>query len=416
MHLRRFSSKAPGVWKQQRGQLLDRLHSAQTSVGVVDALKAAIAVDKSPLPFLPEDAQAIATGHKRLVYLKQQLATDSSTLSFSCTACGSCCRKLSSTVLLDPLDTWLVESDSDSDFSYHLGQFDRGGLGDAGSATAGERGTLLRVGLHWSNAPLVERNGVAPIQFLKPRDSGGGDVRCPFSAVVQPPAAGLPKPLPALTCTLGPARQPYACALYPLGDVWKGHSHTWYSVDHEKCEGVSPNAPAVPLPAYVDRNGLGVRQEASHWFKRLAVAHACSGTEQATERATVGRSTAINVPRLRAQTTLPGWFLSSLDRIEDSVLLAPNTSKTHTKKALTWSNIDLTDLLLKIWRDRTRLVWYRPREAGILPALLTTGLHAHARPDVSQWPTVRDAIEQYTAQLHEEWRGLVLPAVQAKAG
>ena len=273
----------------------------------VSALRATLlAFARSGTPLPPSfagDAATIAAGTK-------QLLGDADLLSFTCTGCGACCRGMSDSVLLDPLDVarashalraplppshtapgvgcWSVDA---LPVGSHLPTLLSSRMHHPPSAAwlSGEADAALKAGV---------TRGLAPLLFLKSVPVEGGGRQCPFAV----PGPHTPHPgggtaattLPGLRCSLGREGQPLACALYPLGDLWSwaptpyspstDRTH-YYTLDAARCEGVSPAAPPRTVAAYRDANGLPARRAAGEWFVTLATAAAVVLSAQAPSAA-----------------------------------------------------------------------------------------------------------------------------------
>ena len=227
---------------------------------------------KPSLPsFLPADTNAVLSEKKRLL-------DDTSLFTFSCTTCGSCCRSLPDSVLIDPYDFFLIRSKKtkilNDSFSFRklYGQFDVSVISDDSNITITDS---------W-NVIAKTKFGISPLLFLKSIDlDDNGNKRCSFSETIN--FNSLQSSIqPKLTCSLGPDNMPYSCSLYPLGDFF--HStltkKSFYSeASSKQCEGLSTTTTIKPITVkqYAEKNHLNKRRENSEWFRRLATAHACGG-------------------------------------------------------------------------------------------------------------------------------------------
>jgi hypothetical protein len=116
-----------------------------------------------------------------------------------------------------------------------------------------------------------------------------------------------------------------------------------------------------------------------------------------------GPKTAISSAVVKLRALGIAWLDAGLTLIE--------TELTHSR--VTWAQVDLADLLLRLERDRIRGIWYAPRAAGILsPDLCGTVLDGGELQ--ACWPDVRDGIERSTKDFHQQWKEQVLPALLRK--
>jgi hypothetical protein len=53
-----------------------------------------------------------------------------------------------------------------------------------------------------------------------------------------PESANVYKKKTGLGCSFGPKHMPTACALYPLGELWKNKEKSFFSLDNKNCEGI----------------------------------------------------------------------------------------------------------------------------------------------------------------------------------
>lgn len=391
---------------------MSTLRGAGTASELLAALRRARPRKAGAWPaFLPDDVERVVRGDKALLALSPATAA-APALAFACTSCGSCCRTLSSSVLLDPADTWTISAQlggaplPPSAVRRVLGRFEAAALGAPATASG------------WTQAA---REGLAPVQYLSPSDGGDGDVRCGF-AMPACSADGSARSPVALECSLGPAAMPYACSLYPLGDFFTSKSAQFYSLDEAGCEGVGGRAGAAPPPLrtlgeYRDTNALQQRQAAAEWFRRLATGHSCSGLEADTARAGARASTPRLAQQLRAVSAIGGvpWLRPGLDAVEGELQVTGRT----------WGAVEPVDLLLRLLRDRLRALWYAPAQGGVegaaqaMGAAVTEVQAARAagarQPVLPGWAAVEPLVEAATQALHAEWRGLILPALRGPA-
>jgi hypothetical protein len=104
------------------------------------------------------------------------------------------------------------------------------------------------------------------------------------STVARPPRNVSSRTTAGLRCTLGPAHQPTACALYPLGELYStpvgtssSASSRYYSLDVSHCEGtraistVDGSSARGTVAQYEERNGLAQRRlEWEHFEREVA--------------------------------------------------------------------------------------------------------------------------------------------------
>ena len=231
---------------------------------------------KPSLPsFLPADTNAVLSGKKRLL-------DDMSLFTFSCTSCGSCCRSLPDSVLIDPYDFFLIRSkktkilndsssSSSSPFRKLYGQFDVSVISDDSNIIITDS---------W-NVIAKTKFGISPLLFLKSIDlDDNGNKRCSFSETFNLNSLQSSIP-PKLTCSLGPDNMPYACSLFPLGDFFHStltKTFFYSEASSKQCEGLSTTTiKPITVKQYAEKNHLNNRRENSEWFRRLATAHACGG-------------------------------------------------------------------------------------------------------------------------------------------
>jgi hypothetical protein len=256
-----------------------------SSRAVAGAVISAVEADAFPLAF-SSDVGGVALGFKPLLHepLKGTVeaqapvagvaaapsSSPSSSFSFSCTSCGRCCRSYASSILLDPHDIHRMTAaeaaataatgssrpgSARADlgllrrfpgrFRTALGRFALAALPPASRPQGGTGSDRVLVvsdggesGAEPFAVPIVAEGGLAPVVFLRPVDTGGGDTRCGFAVPAgpgpgpgSPPNAALVRSPAPLRCSLGPEGMPYACSLYPLGDFFTGTAARFYSVD-----------------------------------------------------------------------------------------------------------------------------------------------------------------------------------------
>jgi hypothetical protein len=383
---------------------------------------------------LAGDAGRVAAGEKTLLVhdtARTAAAAASSTFRFDCTACGSCCRAYSSSVMLDPHDLFLMAMSPSRSMAASAGH---GPHKDVIDERPGAFELLW--GLHDADAfppsqPLAfpggpgtrPLRGIVPVLYLKPKASADapGDVRCQFSvpqdkqqdgssgAVRGAPAAGrrgrtgssAAKPA-RLSCSFGPANMPYACSLYPLGEFWRnnhpriGSELVWYSLDQKGCEGVDTatgergagggtetvsERALRTLQQYRDGNQLEGREGASLWFRQIATLFACSDV---MERVVAGvRSGAIS----REAAAL--WRQQQRSGLPASVLPLPPWPQSFLVEKLDSKQRETASSLLHALGMQLAAVWYRPAGTG-------SGTGA--------WVDAAKSIEKQTQELEGRWR------------
>jgi hypothetical protein len=147
----------------------------------------------------------------------------------------------------------------------------------------------------WFSYP-AEKN---PVQLTEEAEAVGAAADTAKPGLVRPPArqpppSGPTAPTAGLRCRLGPANQPTACALYPLGELYSNRSAApttaassnsasllvapaaaaaakYYTLDVTNCEGTRavPSATTTTTVAgYEARNGLVGRRAEWEWFER----------------------------------------------------------------------------------------------------------------------------------------------------
>jgi hypothetical protein len=272
------------------------------------------------------DAGDVAVGRKEL------LGRDDS-FRFSCTGCGGCCRGFSDTVLLDPADVARMrQAAAAADILPNLrlveGVWRREALPDGLAAAlppspaadspsplfpllylrsrpaGGAVASAGRRRAARARAPPAPQPGTPDRPLVLPSDAAGHRV-CGFAQAVpegrRPHTGGAEGARAGLRCMLGAEHMPYACALYPLGEMWLSPSgsaqrpsnqpslwraasaavdeedrQTAYTLDPE-CEGVvevasSPHSPPGmgSLAEYASRRHLDLRQAQSLWHRLLS--------------------------------------------------------------------------------------------------------------------------------------------------
>ena len=292
---------------------------------------------RAPLPaFLPTDTPLILRGRKHL------LNSSHSSLTFSCTGCGSCCRSYSSTVLIDPHDISVMRLPPKEGLHASVSQQYQGNfVHRVGLFTLEALTPAVKVGSVLHGLPITRSRGTAPIVFLRALQGESGE-RCSFA--LEGKTGG------GLTCSLGPERMPLSCALYPLGFFMPTDGQdSFYSVDTRGCEGLGdgekpmasgeeqPVAPTVSVQNYLDTRGLGPRVANASWYQSLATAWACSGIEHLAEGVTEP------IEALRRRLVIKG--------------VHPPPSWLYEPKEGTASNLGPPPLLIAL-RQAIRNVWY----------------------------------------------------------
>jgi len=307
---------------------------------------------------LPADAPAVAAGRKPLV-------AESSALSFSCTACGACCRKPAASVLVDPPDLHrMARTLGAPPLLLYPHRFHRAlGLFELAALPRGAGSSTLCVGPDLE-LPITHASGTAPVIFLK-LDSASST--CQFALPHERSAPGVsafgrssPKSAgdnnggtttsstrstsgsrnnhgarSGLACSLGPAGMPLACSMYPLGAFFRAEPSgvQFFSVDSPGCEGLgavgaargprgsSPASDAgsshLTVATYL-RGGLNsapsgaadLRLAAAAWWQRLATAWAVSGIERRAAGVSSVRAAAASLRARGAHA--PAWVEAAL--------------------------------------------------------------------------------------------------------
>lgn len=340
-------------------QSLDAAPDASTLLKELKVFAASRSRKSKALPsFLPSDAPAVITEKKRI------LDKDSS-LNFSCTSCGQCCRSLPDSVLLDPHDYSLIinsnlpAASNNSSFRRVYGQFDV-------SVVSPNDEKNVKITHDWM-IPTKTATGIAPVLFLRTSDlQNDGDSRCPFSTIAPSPSP-TPSLLPKLVCSLGPSLMPYACSLYPLGDFFQSSitKKSFFSLDSQhNCEGIQKETTSTssPVSQYVDRNNVEQRQESSEWFRRLATGHSCGGFSE----------TLINF-----FTTMDNERAKQINPLWRDALPAWARTANNAKEAV------------ESFHNKTRQIWYR-------------------HDSCKSWEETQTQITQETRALHDSINMLIL--------
>lgn len=378
-----------------------------------------------PLSF-SGDAALLLSGERRVV-------TSTSEFDFACTGCGACCRSYPNDVMLDPHDVWLVSraaaaglgSTSDMHRQFPRAFQTQLGIFEAAPHLVEEK---VRSSAATGNAPLASLHKLAPVLFLRTKrvkqtskQTGAVRVeeRCWFSysaektqvpmeeddvneavsvsgepGVVRPPTRKTPagNSTAGLRCRLGPAHQPTACALYPLGELYTSDSAglgpaavptadssvtgssppipsaaKYYSLDVTNCEGTHVRSTAstrTTVAGYEERNGLVGRRKEWEWFER----------------------------ELARPFAARGWLTLQ----PDSAALPASAAA-----ALTPDFRDrLTDALFAVWYDFDSLEC-APSVVSDPDAASAKGAAAPSDPRFPDWPAARAAITAATQRITE---------------
>lgn len=322
--------------------------SGTTPTALLNELRAFMAQRRrAPLPaFLPTDTPLILRGRKHLLSKLQ------SSLNFSCTGCGSCCRSYSSTVLIDPRDVFAMRLPPNSGphssvsqqhpdhFVHRVGLFTL-------EALPPNSNPPIKVGSILHGLPITRPRGTAPIVFLRAHTDESGGEKCSF-ALEERRGGGL-------TCSLGPDRMPLSCALYPLGYFMPTDGQdSFFSVDTRGCEGLGggEKQQGGTVESYLDARGLGPRVANASWYQSLATAWACSGMEHMAE----GVKEPIETLRQRLVTkgiSPPSWLQQ-----EASVGMASSNLPSPLL-------IALRQAIRNIWYENGGVLWSREVEEGM---------------------------------------------------
>ena len=379
-----------------------------------------------PLSF-SGDASLLLSGERRVV-------TSASEFDFACTGCGACCRSYPNDVMLDPHDIFLVSraaaaglgSTSDMHREYPRAFQSQLGIFESAPHLIEEK-MQARSSATIGSAPLASLHKLAPVLFLRTKrvkqtskQTGAVRVeeRCWFSysaektpvpmeadaegeavsasgepVMARPPARKTPagnNSTAGLRCRLGPAHQPTACALYPLGELYTSNNAglgpaaapasdatatssspapasvaKYYSLDVTNCEGTRVRSSAstrTTVAGYEERNGLVGRRNEWEWFEReLARPFAARGwlTLQPDSAALPASAAAALTPEFREQ---------------------------------------LTDVLFTVWYDFDSLECAPSVASG---AATAKGATAASEPRFPDWPSARAAITTATQRITE---------------
>lgn len=377
----RVHAPSTRVLPMARGHFLSRAHAATTPSALLAELRAFASQRRRPTwpnSLSSTDADAVAAGAKTLV-------SPGSPLQFSCTACGVCCRSLSSTVLVDAADLWRITRGgvplNQTNFSRAVGLFSFDALNSRAESAAED--ALRRFG--YSKTRL--KSGTAPVLFLKPRATvkNAG----PTCGYLVTRGSGETA---HFECGLGIDGMPLSCALYPLGHFMRAEESgvDFFTVDAGKCEGVGGQVDSTGIAYdksvddFFSRNSLADRLAAADKFRGLVTAYAVTGIELATTGPPRARDALASDSRAR----LPRWIREAL------------AARAH-EDAISRGPASDVPALLVILRDRARAIWEAPREIAA-----AVGVDNALYGDWSD--SAADALLTATAELMEEWTTSVL--------